>query len=126
VSYVLPQKQDDEKMSYYTIYFDLNKSDVRSDQQYKIAALVNDIERYQPEKIHISGYAGRSGTAEHNMKLSKERAQMVQNELLAQGVEVNSVDKRGYGETHLAVQTEDGVRMPENRRVVVSFERGER
>lgn len=50
-------------------------------------------------EIDIEGHADRLGTDEHNMKLSKERAEAVQRFLVKYGVATTRVTARGFGES---------------------------
>ncbi len=113
-----------DPISSYTVYFNLDRADISRYAQEKIDEAVNEIKDNNPGKIYVSGYAGRSGTDKHNMTLSQKRADMVVEHLIAGGINENRIATRAYGETNLAVDTKDGVRMPLNRRVVISFERG--
>jgi hypothetical protein len=54
------------------------------------------------------------------MALSLRRASAVKNALVQQGVAPGAIDTVGKGETELLVQTGDGVREPQNRRVEIS------
>lgn len=71
--------------------------------------------------IEIAGYTSRTGTAEHNQKLSEERAASVAHYL----VENDNIPMRrivvpaGYGETHPAAENTDKLGRALNRRVDV-------
>ena len=53
------------------------------------------------------------------MVSSRARSEAVAAVLARQGVERERIKTEGLGETHLAVQTGDGVREPRNRRVII-------
>lgn len=107
----------------FTIYFDHDKFNIKSDQRDMLAKAANAIKKYGPAEVIVSGYAARSGTEAHNQTLSERRAQTVAHELGIHGVNKESIEQAAYGETHLAVQTPDGAREPANRRVVIYFRR---
>lgn len=109
--------------SAFTIYFDFDKSNIREDGMRMIEKAAHDIENFNPSEVGISGYAARSGAADYNQELSERRAQSITNELVRLGVDRDIIRQSAYGETHLAVQTDDGVRMPANRRAIISFKR---
>ena len=67
----------------------------------------------------IEGHTDRAGSNAYNIDLSQRRAQSVAGYLQQQGIgsEIGTVDWEG--ETEPAVETADGVRLQENRRVEV-------
>jgi OOP family OmpA-OmpF porin len=67
----------------------------------------------------VEGHTDTSGAREHNEELSRARAEAVAAVLARMGVERERIRPEGLGETHLAVQTGDGVRESRNRRVVI-------
>ncbi len=72
-------------------------------------------------RIQLTGHADRSGPATYNMGLSQRRADAVRTEItgLGFGGTVNTVAR---GEQDPLVQTEDGVREPQNRRVEIELQ----
>jgi OOP family OmpA-OmpF porin len=50
--------------------------------------------------ITLAGYASSEGTAAHNMRLSKDRANSVKTYLVNSGVEAKHLKIKAYGETH--------------------------
>ena len=105
----------------YTLYFDLNKGVIRSGEQAKIAEISHDIARYRPAQVTVAGHTDTSGKAGYNKALSARRADAVSAALSKAGVVNQVIDKKAYGESDLAVETPDGTKNPENRRVVVDF-----
>jgi OmpA-OmpF porin, OOP family len=65
----------------------------------------------------LDGYASSEGTAAHNMRLSKDRANSVKTYLVNSGVDAKKLKVKAYGETHPIADnsTEDGRVL--NRRV---------
>lgn len=110
-------------VSSYTIYFDFNKSNVRESEKDTLDRVAREIDKYNPTQVTVSGFADRSGSADYNQKLSEKRAQSVAKALMSQGIESEVIDKEAYGEFELAVPTADGVKLQENRRVVIDFRR---
>ena len=108
-------------VSSYTIYFDLDKFNILNSEREKLGKVAREILKYNPSKVKIYGYAGRAGSEEHNQKLSEKRGRAVTHVLTAYGIKDVIFDQKAYGETHLAVSTEDGIRMSANRRVVIEF-----
>ena len=98
------------------INFEYNKSTIsRKSYAYldKIATfLVNT-----KNKVEVRGHTDNRGSAEYNMKLSKERAAAVYNYLLQKGVSADRLTYSYYGYTQpiASNDTEEGRR--QNRRV---------
>ena len=106
-----------------TIYFGFDRSNIRADQMATLQKIVSEIDTYKPADITVTGYTDRSGKVSYNEKLSGRRAYAVSEALKKRGVENKQIDQESRGETENAVPTADGVKMPENRRVVVDFRR---
>ncbi len=54
---------------------------------------------YPDLKLEIDGYTDSTGTAQYNEVLSQKRAASVRDFLISQGVPVNNVMARGFGES---------------------------
>ena len=66
-----------------------------------------------------TGHTDKSGPDDYNMALSLRRANTVKNALVSEGVPATAIAVVGRGETQPLVQTADGVREPQNRRVEI-------
>ena len=73
-------------------------------------------------RIRATGHTDTSGPEAYNMALSLRRANAVKNALVREGVPAASIAVIGRGEQGLLVQTGDGVREPQNRRVEIVVE----
>lgn len=69
--------------------------------------------------VKVTGHADRSQTDQRSHELSVLRANWVRSELIGSGLSPSSITVGARGETQPAVQTEDGVREPMNRRVEI-------
>ena len=68
---------------------------------------------------HGAGHTDTSGPEAYNMALSLRRANAVKDALVRNGVPAQAITVIGRGEQGLLVQTADGVREPQNRRVEI-------
>ena len=97
-----------------SIYFDLNKSVLKADQQAKVDNLVSFLRQNPSATVTISGYADKAtGTASRNMTLSEQRANVVKKALTDAGIAASRITTGFYGDT----QQVSGV--PEQNRVAV-------
>ena len=73
--------KDDGKVLFYGIYFDTDKSNLKSESTPTLQAMAAFLKENPAVNIYIVGHTDNSGTLEHNLTLSKERANAVVNEL---------------------------------------------
>ncbi len=107
----------------YTVLFDHDRSSIRADEMVTLDQAMREIDQYEPTQVTVTGYTDSSGKADYNQNLSREREEAVSKALMARGIENQTLDREARGEYDQAVQTEDGVRNQENRRVVIDFRR---
>ncbi len=82
------------------IFFDINRSVIRPDQEAKIAELVSYLNKYPKAKVSIVGYADKNtGNARINDRLSKERAAAVSQALEAKGITAERISTDYKGDT---------------------------
>jgi hypothetical protein len=72
-------------------------------------------------RVTATGHTDTSGTEAYNMALSLRRANAVKDALVREGVPATDITTIGRGEQGLLVPTGDGVREPQNRRVVIDL-----
>lgn len=105
----------------FLVFFDWDSAAITPEA----AAIINDAAAAYREtgqvRILVEGHTDRSGPASYNDGLSIRRAQAVQAELAKHGVTQEDVTTRGYGENAPLIETLDGVREPQNRRVEITF-----
>lgn len=73
--------------------------------------------------IVLHGHADKSGNVDYNKGLSRARVGVVGNAIMEAGIARNMVSKNAYGEDQPRIQTEDGVKERNNRRVEIEFVR---
>ena len=105
----------------YLVFFDWDRAELTDRARQIVAEAASAAARVQVTRIEVAGHADRSGPDGYNMRLSIRRAQAVAAELVRQGVPRSSITTRGFGERNPPVQTADGVREPQNRRVEIVF-----
>lgn len=105
----------------YVIEFAFDSAAIESESEPVLTKIANEINRYQPDDVVISGYTDSHGTTDYNLKLSQERANAISIILTARGVPNRIIGSHAFGETNQAVETDDGVALRANRRVIVEF-----
>jgi len=77
--------------------FDLNKAEISPDSHSYLDEVVWILERNPDLKVEIQGHADKSGSAEHNLKLTRARAKSVANYIVDKGIAKDRLDAVGYG-----------------------------
>ena len=103
----------------YLVFFDFNRADLTGRAREIIGEAAQNSRRVQSTRIEVAGHADRSGSPQYNQRLSQRRAEAVASELVARGVNRGEIGVSAFGESRPLVQTADGVREPQNRRVEI-------
>ena len=104
----------------YLVFFDWDRSDLSNQAIATIKQAAGAYRTSGSARITAIGHTDSSGPPEYNQALSLRRANTVKRALMREGVPANAIDVAGRGETQLLVQTGDGVREPQNRRVEIT------
>jgi outer membrane protein OmpA-like peptidoglycan-associated protein len=96
------------------IFFDFDKSNIRTDAQYELENIV-DVLRTHPEMvIKIESHTDSRGRDKYNMKLSNKRAQSTKDYILSRGIAPSRIQSAiGYGETQLLNKCSNKVKCTE-------------
>jgi OmpA family protein len=103
----------------FMVFFDWDRSDVSQVAMNTIRQAADNYRATGVTRISTIGHADTSGPRDYNMALSLRRANAVKNALIEQGVPATAIAVSGRGEDEPLVPTGDGVREPQNRRVVI-------
>ncbi len=101
------------------VYFALDSANLDAEDQAMLDDIIAAVKENGPSKIVVRGHADRSGPDDYNMALSEQRADTIAAALVAAGIPADAVRTMGRGESDLAVATDDGVAMRQNRRAAV-------
>ena len=105
----------------FIVFFDWDKDEITPAAA---AILDNAASAYQQTgraSVTLAGHADRSGSDAYNVGLSQRRANNVRSYLAGRGVPDGSITTEAFGESRPLVDTADGVREPQNRRVEITF-----
>jgi outer membrane protein OmpA-like peptidoglycan-associated protein len=102
------------------ILFDIAKSDLRPVSKTNLAELAKILNKYPDTNILIEGHTDNTGSDDHNMNLSKDRAQSVALYLATLEVKSARFSIAGYGETQPIVTNDTPEGRQKNRRVDIA------
>jgi OOP family OmpA-OmpF porin len=103
----------------FMVFFDWDRSNLSQQALNTIRQASDQFKATGKARITATGHADRSGPEDYNMALSLRRANAVKDALVRDGVPATAISVIGKGETQPLVQTADGVREPQNRRVEI-------
>lgn len=83
------------------IYFDLDKSFIRKDAAFELEKILTVLQEYPKMKIDIRSHTDCRQTAKYNMALSDRRAKSTIAWLIKNGIDINRLTGKGYGESQL-------------------------
>lgn len=105
----------------FIVFFGHNKSNLTPEAMDVVRQAAQAAKEYGSASITVVGHADRSGSPKYNEALSMRRAGAVKGALVSEGIADGSISTSAKGESDPMVQTDDGVREPQNRRVHISL-----
>jgi outer membrane protein OmpA-like peptidoglycan-associated protein len=103
----------------FMVFFDWDRSNLSAQALNTIKQAAQAYKSKGNARVTATGHTDTSGPEAYNMALSLRRANAVKDALVREGVPATAITVIGKGETGLLVQTADGVREPQNRRVEI-------
>jgi hypothetical protein len=125
VSITLPEEhrsgsgfeQKGEEFNLENIYFDTDVSTLRPESFPYLDAFVQFLTVHPSYKIHITGHTDNTGTQEHNLTLSLQRAESVGTYLKEHGISAERITTEGVG----ASQPVSLTNLQSNRRIEIEL-----
>ena len=105
----------------YIVFFDWDKSNLLPAATSVLDNAVSQYANCGNARVMLAGHADKSGAASYNVGLSQRRNASVRAYLESKGIPTGVITTDALGETAPLVQTADGVREPQNRRVEVTY-----
>lgn len=99
-----------------TVYFDLDRSTVKSSETSKVEAVAAYYKSNKSDKLLIEGHCDERGTEEYNRSLGDRRASKLREHLVRLGVDADRIRTLSLGEDKPAVQGHDEAAWSKNRR----------
>ncbi|MGB3724417.1 MAG: peptidoglycan-associated lipoprotein Pal [Glaciecola sp.] len=111
----------DTLKSQQTVYFDFDRSTIKSDFMPILAKHADFLVANPNQRITIEGHCDSRGTPEYNIALGERRAKAIQQYLTTAGVSSSQISVVSYGEEKLAVMGASDYAMAQNRRGVLVY-----
>jgi peptidoglycan-associated lipoprotein len=109
------------KLSQRSIFFDLDRYEIKSDYQDLVAAHAKFLADNQGFKVLIQGNTDERGSREYNLALGQKRAEAVKRRLSLLGVSDQQVEAISFGEEKPRTSTRDEAAWAENRRADIIY-----
>ena len=103
------------------MFFEWDKSDVTPEAAAILDGAIAQYQNCGSAKVMLAGHADKSGSASYNVGLSQRRDDSVQAYLTAHSIPAGVITSEAFGESRPRVETADGVREVQNRRVEVTY-----
>ena len=103
------------------VFFDFNKSTLRSDQTRGLDHVVEHLLTNQHLKVELGGHTDYIDTETFNEKLSENRASAVASYLISKGVSQERITMVGFGELYPVSNNEHNYGRSLNRRVEITY-----
>ncbi len=101
------------------LYFILDKDELTAESAIKAKQVFDEIIKREIAEIIIVGHTDTAASVSYNDKLSKRRAEKMQQSLVDAGISPDIIKTRGAGEHELLIETPDNTPEPKNRRVEI-------
>ena len=118
----IPIDQDGSPDYVRTVYFEYDRSEVRSEFIPLINAHGQLLASDGSRRVVLEGHADERGSREYNIALGERRAISVRRLLLASGASSNQIRMVSYGEERPAVEGHNESAWSKNRRVEIRYE----
>ena len=105
----------------YIVFFEWDKSDVTPEAASILDNAVTAYGDCGQAQVMLAGHADKSGTPKYNLALSQRRNDSVQAYLTSKGIPGGVITTKAFGEGSPRVETADGVRELQNRRVEITY-----
>jgi len=95
---VKENEKGDVQIELEKIYFDFDKSNIRTDAATTLDVLVDLMNKYPDMEVEVSAHTDARGKDQYNLNLSKRRAASTLEYLVSKGIDRSRLKSIGYGE----------------------------
>jgi outer membrane protein OmpA-like peptidoglycan-associated protein len=103
------------------VHFASDSAALSASEKAKVVSLAKKAKKMNARKVKLSGFTDTAADKDYNMKLSKKRVKAVKKIFKDHGISCKVLKSKYYGESRLAVKTNDGVSNHSNRRVEIEI-----
>lgn len=103
------------------VYFDFDKSIIKSSESGKVAGQAEKIKKDKPKSVTVEGHTDAVGTKEYNIALGERRANSTKKALVKSGVKQDSIEVVSYGKERLVDTSNTKEGDAKNRRTVTNL-----
>jgi len=100
------------------VYFDYESSYLNTKAIRELQKVISLMQQYPKMHIECVGHTDAKGEAAYNMWMSKRRGKRVADYMISEGIDVNRISSKGYGETQLLNQCTDDVECTDKQRAI--------
>lgn len=104
-------------LSMSDILFDVDKASLKADLKTSLARVAGILTVYQELNVSVEGHTDNTGSEEHNLKLSEQRAKNVLDFLVEQGIDAGRLTSKGFGMSKPVADNATKEGRQKNRRV---------
>ena len=94
---ILPKELEDIAGIMKGIHFDVNKATIKKVSKPIMERAAEVLTEYSQINVEISGHTDITGSYEHNMELSRDRAESVKRYLVEHGIDESRITTNGFG-----------------------------
>lgn len=103
------------------VFFDWGKAELSGDAKVTLDRAAAEFSASGQPILTLRAHSDRSGSAATNLRMSHKRAELAADYLREKGVPASSIRIEAIGEGDLLIDTADGVREVQNRRIDILF-----
>lgn len=99
----------------------MDRADLKAPYRGELSQLAAILNKYEDTNILLAGHTDSTGSDDHNLELSRRRADSVANYLASQNVNRARFSTEGYGKTDPVASNDTAEGRARNRRVEVAI-----
>jgi outer membrane protein OmpA-like peptidoglycan-associated protein len=103
----------------YTVYFRSDEARLDQESEADWEAIVGVLAARSVPEITVVAHADSAGSEQHNLELSRQRAEAIRDALVGAGLDGALIEIAWFGESRPAILTSDGVAERQNRRAEI-------
>lgn len=96
---MIGKKFTESKIVTHGINFDVDKATIKPESMGTMNMILQVMKDNPGVKFEVDGHSDNSGTSQHNLTLSQQRAEAVKNQLISMGVDASRLTAKGFGDS---------------------------